>query len=415
MNPKEMSTQDIRGRLDHVNGVMAQALTDARMDNGSYDFSKAAGLDGSDAQARVESFRALNDEATELGQELDERKNLDAAQERIKAAREIQHVPLPVGSKRDKQDEHRTLGEMFTESKAFGKVGTGQMGPEATFDVDVKSALFSTSAGWVPPTVRSDRVVDYALRPLVLADLLPTVTVSLPTYLYMEETTFVNSMVEVAEGGSKPEVSLGLTERTVNIRKIAGYLPVTDEQLDDVPAARAYIDNRLGYMVGQRLDTQILAGNGSGQNILGINRAGRSSMQTQAKGGDPTPDAVYNAITLIRVNAFSEPNATVWHPNDWAQVRLLRTADGIYIWGNPADGGPDRIWGLRVVQTVARSEGTVLVGDFNQAALLLREGLTMKVGYVNDDLIKNRQTIVAEMRAAVAVFRPAAFCEVTGV
>jgi hypothetical protein len=38
----------------------------------------------------------------------------------------------------------------------------------------------------------------------------------------------------------------------------------------------------------------------------------------------------------------------------------------------------------------------------------------MKAGYVNDDLIKNRLTIVAEMRAGVAVYRPAAFCKVTG-
>jgi len=106
----------------------------------------------------------------------------------------------------------------------------------------------------------------------------------------------------------------------------------------------------------------------------------------------------------------------VYHPNDWQDVRLATASgSGIYLFGPPSDPGIERIWGLNVAQTTGMPEGTALVGDFNQAALLLREGLTMKVGYVNDDLIKNRQTIVAELRAAVAVFRPAAFCEVTGV
>jgi HK97 family phage major capsid protein len=167
-------------------------------------------------------------------------------------------------------------------------------------------------------------------------------------------------------------------------------------------------------MVGQRLDGQILNGNGTAPNLAGITDDSRTGLQTKAAAGAGDPDAIYNAMTLIRVNSFSEPNAVVFHPSDWQDFRLLRTADGIYIWGNPADAGPERIWGLKVVQTVAETEGTALVGDFNQAALLLRQGITMKVGYVNDDLIKNRQTIVAELRAGVAVYRPAAFCTVTG-
>jgi HK97 family phage major capsid protein len=123
-----------------------------------------------------------------------------------------------------------------------------------------------------------------------------------------------------------------------------------------VPAARQYIDNRLGYMVKQRLDGQILNGDGTAPNIAGITDDSRTGLQTQAKRRRRRPGRVYNAMTKIRVNAFSEPNAVVFHPNDWQDFRLLRTADGIYIWGNPADAGPERIWGLRVVQTVAETE-----------------------------------------------------------
>ena len=191
------------------------------------------------------------------------------------------------------------------------------------------------------------------------------------------------------------------------------FLPVTDEQLEDVPRVRSYIDNRLAFMVRQRLDAQLLVGDGTAPNISGI--LDRAGIQTQAKGADPTPDAVYKAMTKIRVNAFAEPNAAVFHPNDWQDIRLLRTTDGIYIWGSPADAGPERIWGLRVAQTTALTENTGLVGDFQQAELVIRSGVDLAVGFINDDFQRNRQSIRAEMRAALAVYRPAAFATVTGI
>ena len=412
---KEKPTAELRGRLEAINNQMHEALQQGQ-DGDRIDMSKVTALDGADSAAKVEQLRELNREASDIGAELDERKDLVAIGERLAEQRGLVNPFTPPTKGREEKGEIKSIGELFTTHAAFQKVSRGQMGPDANFDdFDLGSILFQTSTGWAPPAVRTDKFVDYPTRPLAVATLMPTIPVNTASYVYMAETGFVNSAAEVAEGGSKPEGGLAAAERTEAIRKIAVYLGVTDEQLDDVPAARAYIDNRLGYMVRQRLDGQALTGDGVSPNIAGIIDNSRTGIQTQAKGGDPTPDAVYKAMTKIRVNAFTDPDAAVFHPNDWQDIRLLRTSDGIYIWGNPADAGPERIWGLKVVQTVAMTENTALVGDFQAAALLLRHGLTMKVGYVNDDLIKNKQTIVAELRAGVAVFVEPAFCTVTGI
>jgi len=308
------------------------------------------------------------------------------------------------------------IGEQFVQSKAYQDFlknhATGQESESVFIDTSLK--VLTTSTGWVPTVVRSTVVVPYATPQPAVTDLIPTIQITQNAFVYMEETTFTNAAVEVAEGAAKPEGNLALTERTSPVRKIAVWIAVTDEQLEDVPQMQDYLENRLGFMVKQRLNTQILVGNGTAPNLRGIvNVVG---VQTQAKGVDPTPDAIYKAMTKVRVTGQAMPSAYVTHPNDWQEVKLLRTTDGIYIWGNPSEMGPDRIWGLPVVQDAGLTEGTGVVGDFaNYSLLAERKGLTIKIGYQNDDFIKNQRSIVAEIRAAFAVLRPTAFCLVTGI
>lgn len=129
------------------------------------------------------------------------------------------------------------------------------------------------------------------------------------------------------------------------------------------------------------------------------------------------PDAFYKAMTLIRVTGRAVPTHALFHPNDWQQVRLLRTADGVYIWGNPSEAGPERIWGLPVVQNEALTENAGLVGSFEPAwiSMFERKGVVIERGFTGTQFVEGKQTIRATMRAALVVFRPAAFATVTGI
>jgi HK97 family phage major capsid protein len=168
-------------------------------------------------------------------------------------------------------------------------------------------------------------------------------------------------------------------------------------------------------MVRARLDSELLNGNGTPPNLTGIlNTAG---IQTQAKGTDPTPDAILKALDLIRVNSFYEPDAIILHPNDLQAIRLLRSADGIYLFGHPAQPGPGTIWGLPIVASTALTENTGLVGCFKQAAMLFwRRDMEIAVSDSHSDFfIRNQVMLRAEVRVALACFRPSAFCQLTGI
>ncbi len=121
-------------------------------------------------------------------------------------------------------------------------------------------------------------------------------------------------------------------------------------------------------------------------------------------------------MTKVRVTGRANPNAVVLHPNDWEAIRLTRTADGIYILGNPAEAGPMTLFGLPVAVGDVITENTGLVGDFaNFCMIFERRGIRLMAGYSGTQFAEGKQLLRADMRVAFVVFRAAAFCTVTGI
>lgn len=403
-----------------------QFFASKRKDDGSLDMSAeevaAAHRRNDDITRLAKSY----EEATEI--ELMASTNADALAKGSMGQRLTQPV-IDAEAREAAKQNVKTLGEMFVESEAFTGWKPGMKeGPQWTLNLEaaygkavaaqgiagVQAKTLFDTGGYAIQNIRLPDPLTPGYETVSVASLMNEGRTSGSAILYMEETTTTNAAAETAESGTKPESALAFTERTSTVRKIATSLPVTDEALEDIPFIESYINTRLRQFVILRENQQLLTGDGSAPNLRGI--LNTSGIQTQAKGADPTPDAIYKAATLIRVNAFVEPTGVVLHPNDWQDIRLLRTTDGIYIWGSPSDVGPERIWGMQVLQTTQETENTSLVGAFRAGAEVFRRAdLTMQVGYVNDQFVKNQRTILAEERLALVVFRPAAFCTVTGI
>jgi len=402
-NLKELR-EEIKAKSQVLHGIFEEAGPDL-------DMSKVKSLEG-DSKAKTEKIKGLNDELSALGIKVDELKSIDDARNQAERMYKDTHVvslPQPE-PKASGEPEYKTIGTRIMEAK--NEWFDQKRDVKVPFDMKTD---FTTSAGWAPESLRLPGAVMSPARPIAVVDFIPQYPTSQAAIVYMLETTATFSAAEKAEAAAYAESTFALTATTRTVEKVTTSLPVTDEQLDDVPAAAQYIDQRLTYDLKRRLDLQVLEGDGSTPNILGTLSIG-GSLQTQALGTDPVPDAIYKAFDLVRTVGFTEPSVLFINPSDWQPVRLLRTADGIYIWGSPTEAGPERIWGKTVLQTTAVTANTAITGDYTMfSGLYVRKGITISTGYVNDDFAKGLRTIRAEIRCAMVHFRTAAFCTVTGI
>lgn len=361
----------------------------------------------------MEQNEELNGEEG-LGARVDK---LDAAQKAAEAfEKREKSVKRPVLPGKE-EPARKSIGQLVTEHPAYQRAaGEKGEGGKAQFEIPGRSflterkTLFETTAGWAPESTRTGMVTPDVTRPIQLIDIVPSVPTGQAAVVYMEETTRTHGATEIAENSAYPESAFALTERTSNVRKIGTSIPVTDEQLADVPFASAYLDERLPFGVEQRLDSQLISGDGIAPNLEGLVNV--TGIQTRdASASTSNLDAMYEAQDDVRVTGRAIPTHNVMHSTDWQAIRLAQTGDGVYLYGSPSEAAPERLWGLPLVRNEALTASNAFVGSFQMSWIFLaeRSGIIVEVGYVNDDFLDGRRTIRAGGRWAFVVPRPAAF------
>ncbi|RUR34710.1 phage major capsid protein [Vreelandella nanhaiensis] len=314
------------------------------------------------------------------------------------------------GARRGKsQAQAKSWGQSVVDTESFKSMADGRLGRTGRIEVKAITSA-DDSAGNLVVTERLPGIIAQPDRVATVRDLImPGRTLS-NAIEYVKETGFVNNAAPQVEGQRKAESSLSFELATSNVRTIAHWIPATKQILDDAPQLASYIDGRLRYGLTYVEEEQLLLGDGTGQNILGLIPQATAYNTALNMAGDTRVDAIRHAILQVRLAEY-RASGIVLHPTDWERIELTKTDDNAYVFANPTTGAQPRLWGLPVVETTAMPEGQMMVGAFNMAAQIFdRENTTVEVSTEDrDNFINNMVTVRAEERLAMAVYRPESF------
>jgi HK97 family phage major capsid protein len=284
-------------------------------------------------------------------------------------------------------------------------------------------------------TVQRDAMVLPPMRTKRVRDLFPVRRTNAAVIEYFRQLGFTtlqaghgtNSASSVAERttagtafGLKPQSSFAFVGEQAPIRTLAHWEAAHRNVLADEPQLRSIIDNELMYGLRLLEDNQILNGNGTGENLLGILQTPNIQSYSWSSGAtlpvpDTKADALRRAATLSFL-AYYEPSGIVLHPNDWEDIELTKDVNGQYLVAmSVAMGGEPKVWRMPVIDTPAITEGQALVGAFGTGAQLYdREEASIRISEQHSDFfVRNAIVVLAEQRLALAVKRPEAFVKVT--
>ncbi|MBB4146031.1 phage major capsid protein [Rhizobium rhizoryzae] len=317
---------------------------------------------------------------------------------------------------RNQPDEtaSQTLGEKFTamaEFKSMAESPRGGVSVNMPVKADITTATTdaagSAGAGIAP--TRLPGVQGLPQRRMTIRQLLTPGNTDGPLIQYVKETGFTNNAGMVAEGGLKPNSDIKLDDKDVTTKVIAHWFRASKQILSDFAQVRSMIDQRLIYGLQLKEEQQLLFGDGTGENLAGIVPQA-SAYAAPITLDDETSIDKIRLMMLQAVLAEYPATGIVLNPIDWAWIETLKDTTGRYIIGNPQGSIAPTLWGLPVVATQAMTVDKVLVGAFQMGAQIFDQWASrVEVGFQNDDFVKNKVTILAEERLALAVYRPESF------
>lgn len=214
---------------------------------------------------------------------------------------------------------------------------------------------------------------------------------NVPQYHYWdEEGDETGAFAIVEENELKPQVGLSLVRYRTTAQKAAGYIVVTEEVLKW--KSRFWAQIQILFRAKLERDYNRLLNNELITNAVAYPGTALDGTLT-----NPSDIDAIAAAALATQNLNFVPDTIVINPTDWWRLLLTQANNGTYIFMPFIDGGNEpRLFGLRVIVSNYVAPGSFYLGE-SGTWYVEEEAPTVRSGWVNDDFIHNRMTIIGEI------------------
>lgn len=221
---------------------------------------------------------------------------------------------------------------------------------------------------------------------------------------WTEEGNSEGDAAITTEGNVKPLQDKKFVDRISKYKKMAGHIVITEEMEEDTPRLATAVRRLFQENVMRKYDDQVWA------DIIAVAPGYTSTaLDDQIDNADDYAAIGAAFCQLENLNAY--PDTICINPSDKWRMRLQKGTDGHYV-TPPFTVGQTTYDGVRVVVSNKVAAGNFLVAEMNKYKVDIYKSFSLRVGWQNDDLVKNQFTIVGEIKfhSYVATNDLVAFC-----
>lgn len=310
---------------------------------------------------------------------------------------------------------HELLGEQVG-SEEFKKAWTSTN--KAAFELELTGkavGTMTTSDSLTGEVIAPDRrasIVELAQRRTHIRSLLPQGTMTSDVFRFNKETAGEGAADVTAEGAAKNQIDYDLAATDANVKKITGFVKISMELLDDLPAMSDFLSRRLTKDIRTKEDQQLLYGTGAGGQFTGLNQAPTTFAAYYADSTATIIDLMIN-VAAVLADLNYEANGILLNPKDYYQLFTAKSSQGEYVINTLLQVVNNQMFiaGIPVFMNTAVTQGTYFVGDWvNGAQIFDRMGVTVRFSEEDsDNFTKNLVTVRAEERFAFPIYYPDSF------